>query len=707
MNILVHFSIAHLRSHRLRLCLLALIGSINISTTRAGESSSASPAISNLVKGWTLVIDDNFSRQDTTPPESIGAPGLYHSPSVGGEWIDSSKSWKLSKHTLVPTVAGKACEGHGATGPVRPSQENSLNQGVEITTGPMPVSDTVTTIPYAILLRIVPGSGWGTCYNFTLKLNPRASTATVVVGPAGQWGSFAGTEGQTFPVVAGHSYVFTATARSLYLGGFTILSYTVADKESPRSIINSGQSAIAAMRASWLSNPGAVGIQQERSDLTRSDLAVITRFRSFIEPESKLRSLSNPLVISTTGNIVTISGDGTKWTPDTPEFTLSGLQDCQITSQEILSPVLARLTIATGSFPGQLRISESSSGGSCELAVSAVAAPLLATNLIPQQDTAKTVRILGGIATGGRAPYSYQWHRSTNWSFIPDDGTKIAGATQLDLLDTPPDDQCYAYKLVVTDSTSGTPRITTSPAAPGMRNWVIAPNPVFKPTSTKIPALRIGWIGDSITAPGTRNVIITLSYLKAAGIRVTSSTNCGVPGSQSSADGKGWNPAATADQRSGTNLYSAAIAELKQADANVIMLMLGSNEANGLAYTQTYLANINAILAQLAIDLPGVPVILNTPALATRVIGGCDANETHIAFVGALDQAAAANPNALRGDRNMPVWSYGRYHEYNDDIHPNAAGMDSYARYWADTLIRHLQSKSHFRGLGVLPLPEK
>ncbi len=58
-------------------------------------------------------------------------------------------------------------------------------------------------------------------------------------------------------------------------------------------------------------------------------------------------------------------------------------------------------------------------------------------------------------ATGGAAPYTYQWHRSTVTGFTPAGGTALAGKTDLILQDSgliP--NTTYYYKLVSTDSGS-------------------------------------------------------------------------------------------------------------------------------------------------------------------------------------------------------------------------------------------------------------
>ncbi len=73
--------------------------------------------------------------------------------------------------------------------------------------------------------------------------------------------------------------------------------------------------------------------------------------------------------------------------------------------------------------------------------------------------TDRVAKLLSAEATGGTAPYTYQWYRSTITGFSPGGGNIITGATSLSLTDTgltPGVD--YFYKVVATDagSVSGT-----------------------------------------------------------------------------------------------------------------------------------------------------------------------------------------------------------------------------------------------------------
>lgn len=632
-----------------------------------GAFLATASADSPLLAGWTLTFEDDFSRTDTTPPESIG-----------NGWVDTSKTWRILNHTLVPTVVGK---NPGDMGPVRPKAEYQLNQAAEITTGPLPESDTITNIPYLLLLRALPGAGYGSNYTFQLRLDPKTQTGLVTIAAGNRNGPDAGENGKPFAIQTGHRYVLTATARSLYPGGFTILNYTVADADTPDSPIDAGQSHLVPPRRAHLAQPATTGLQQHRSDLTRSDLAVITRFRSFTQSTDPLNAVIDTLPVATGGNQVTLHSSAK--TP--PQFTISGLSDCVIIAQEVLTPGLVRLTISTGAETGSLLLKDSTSGATWPLSVAKDSQPLAVTNLIPGAESA-IVKIRTGAVVGGKPPYQYQWYRSTDWSFTPDASSLLTGATTLDLTDTPPDDQAYAYKLVVTDSVG---QSAISPAAPGMRNWTPPTEATPLAHTAALPELRIGWIGDSITSASSQNVSQTLAYLKAAGLTVSASVNQAKGGAFTGAGKNGWQPGAE------SGLYNKAIAVFRDANVNVIMLMLGTNDMHAFNVSvETYQANLKAILAQIAKDLPGVPVILNNSPLGARVIGSKDGNASILALVAALDQIAAENPNAMRGDRNMPQWSYGHYDEFSDELHPTAMGSESYARYWAAALIRHLQSTS-------------
>ncbi len=70
---------------------------------------------------------------------------------------------------------------------------------------------------------------------------------------------------------------------------------------------------------------------------------------------------------------------------------------------------------------------------------------------------ATTITVSASAGTGGIAPYTYQWYRSTTSGFTPGGGNIITGATSLTLNDSGliPNTKYY-YEMIVTDSTAST-----------------------------------------------------------------------------------------------------------------------------------------------------------------------------------------------------------------------------------------------------------
>lgn len=70
---------------------------------------------------------------------------------------------------------------------------------------------------------------------------------------------------------------------------------------------------------------------------------------------------------------------------------------------------------------------------------------------------ANTLTVSSSAATGGVAPVTYQWYRSTTSGFTPGAGNSVSGATALTLNDSGliPNTKYY-YEIVATDSTAST-----------------------------------------------------------------------------------------------------------------------------------------------------------------------------------------------------------------------------------------------------------
>ena len=82
--------------------------------------------------------------------------------------------------------------------------------------------------------------------------------------------------------------------------------------------------------------------------------------------------------------------------------------------------------------------------------------------------TPSSASLLALAATGGVAPYSYQWHRSQTPNFVPSTANILAGQTSLTIIDSPLlPNSIYYYAVVVTDSTPVTP-LTANTTAFGL-----------------------------------------------------------------------------------------------------------------------------------------------------------------------------------------------------------------------------------------------
>lgn len=669
-----------------------------ISTAATDATSKANAAIgydvANVVSGWTTIVDDTFVRANTTPPATIGAPTTYASPSIGGNWTDASTLWRVNSNTITTTTQPAG----GPTGPMRPAVENVLNQRVSITTGALPVS-AFTSLKYWARLRNPYSGSYDSSLLGGINFNPSAQTAVISLAAARSSSPFQVVNSTSFAVVTGHSYTLTVSAESLYSGGFTVLRAEIVDAASPGVVLKTLVSTSVPTFVATCSQPGAVGINQDRSDIYHTDLNVLTRFTSARRLTNGLVGISSPLITSTTGNWVSVSNTTSAWTPGTPGspvFRLANLAGCSITEQVVISPRLARLKITTGSTAGTLRIVEPSTGGTYDVSVASSSTEVpVVTNVVPVESTPYTVKLHAGLVTGGKAPYTFQWYRSTDWTFAT--STTLTGATSIDLLDTPPDSKLYAYRVIATDST-GTPQTATSPATPAARGWVTAPDPIYTPVNSMSGvAEKWGYIGDSITTTSTTVVSKFEAYLAARGITITSSVNRASSGSYTGTSGNGWHPS------SASGLLTNAISAFNTAGTTHVMWMLGTNDAAAFSVNAaTYISNTSASLAALYAARPTMKVILNNPILETGGVTA-DANGLLITYSDALDQIVAANPNAVRGDRNVTEYFHGRFDIYTDEIHPNnTTGSDAIARYWADSALRYLDSVTTVTGRGTI-----
>jgi lysophospholipase L1-like esterase len=286
--------------------------------------------------------------------------------------------------------------------------------------------------------------------------------------------------------------------------------------------------------------------------------------------------------------------------------------------------------------------------------------------------TNTTINMTCGAATGGTAPYTYQWYRSTTSDFTIGAPTLLSGATSLTLADSASllADTPYYYQLRATDAVAGT---ADSNQAAGI---------------LKAAPLRLGFIGDSITfgfglsggqSPPEQIVSILSKTYKN---RLVTATNSAVSGSR------------TSQWVSGSSNLNTAKSAFASASVTHVHIMLGANDAaaSNLVSVATYKSNLQNIIADLS--GAGYTVILSYP---TYIPAGANGNATTAASV-ALAQSYQTEIDSLidgttvlRGDQLSFNYFISNLSEYQSDkTHPTATGAISLATMWARAIDRSL-----------------
>jgi hypothetical protein len=137
-----------------------------------------------------------------------------------------------------------------------------------------------------------------------------------------------------------------------------------------------------------------------------------------------------------------------------------------------------------------------------------------------------TLTVSASAGTGGIAPYSYVWYRSTTSGFSPGSATSVAGATSLSLNDSgliP--NTTYYYEIVVTDSTGSTASssqiaIVTSAAS-------LSPNQFAQTPFVGVVDLTIG--STNVIACIIDSSAGTNVYYPGQFVKIVANTNGGLP----------------------------------------------------------------------------------------------------------------------------------------------------------------------------------
>lgn len=288
----------------------------------------------------------------------------------------------------------------------------------------------------------------------------------------------------------------------------------------------------------------------------------------------------------------------------------------------------------------------------------AAGSPLVAGTLTRGTITATQIAVTGTAASGGTAPYTYQWHRSTAQGFTPSGGTALAGQTGQNLADTTPAaTTVYYYRRVDTDNAAAS--ATTGEAAAALHAGA---------------AVAHGVVGDSIMAltpsGGARNPGQALAaHLAAiAGVRDATVANRAIAGT-ATAD---WLPA----DPSGN--LTAAKAAFAAAGATHVHLLLGANDCRLGVGAATYGANLASIAGDLV--AAGYTCLLHMTGWIKPGASGMWGPTDSTLLAQYKDQldALVNGTTILAGDRVL----WGMMTDYEgtltvDGVHPSVAGVET------------------------------
>lgn len=291
--------------------------------------------------------------------------------------------------------------------------------------------------------------------------------------------------------------------------------------------------------------------------------------------------------------------------------------------------------------------------------------------------TNAAINLSATAASGGTAPYTYQWHRSTTSGFTPGGGNALSGATSLTLSDTTAAASTnYFYKLVSTDSATAT---VTSNQVAG-RLWGAT--------------IKVGFIGDSITnghlvttKPGT----LTGATLSTQAFRPVTVVNQGVDAS------------ATGDWINGSSNLNTAETALAAASVTHVMVTLGANDANNGVSAATYLSNLTSCVNRLV--ALGYRAVLNYPP-GTGTSGNIDQAELGVlaSYCPQIDTLINGT-TILRGDTSAFPYFAAKTSELNADaVHLTDTGNQRLAEFWGIALERVIVGRG-INGSSILGLP--
>lgn len=296
-----------------------------------------------------------------------------------------------------------------------------------------------------------------------------------------------------------------------------------------------------------------------------------------------------------------------------------------------------------------------------------------------------SINISALASSGGTSPYTYQWYRSNTSGFTPSSSNLLTGQTNLNLADTTAiADTLYFYKLITTDSAG---------------NTVISAQVAGYSLSSQ---LKIGFIGDSITAAYSCVTKTQLRLAEVVNLRNVLVYNAGVSGSRTD----NWLPSGT-DLTNALQNFNTNLGTPSTSNPVWISIMLGVNDVrvsppgNSPA---TYLSHMTTIVNYL-VSL-GYKIILNAPPYVQipQVSTGVGNNgyDTEAGMANLLQYPVQLDTlcdgvNVFKGDRIATKYMATHLGEFvTTDIgsnnlptlvHPNPLGEDSYAALWTNAIL--------------------
>jgi lysophospholipase L1-like esterase len=441
-----------------------------------------------------------------------------------------------------------------------------------------------------------------------------------------------------------HSYQIDASAVGT---SPTTLSITVTDLTTSTQVISYSVTDSEASLQNATGAPGLVVWSGNGSASTN----IYSSFTSYIASVSSL-SIS-PSSISTGGNrTIAVTGSTTAFT-GTP-FTLSGGTGASIVSQSVTDGTHASVVVNPGTANGTLTLTDTGSGANTTISVSAPSIAVSPSTVLV--GTTTTVSVTG---TG------------TNFAGTP---FTLSGGTGASIV-----------SQSVTDATHATLTLNTGT---GSGSLVLTDTGTGATTAITLNSgnLKIGWVGDSITAGGNGGgdeaVNAAVTDLQNYGYTVTSVN-------------QGHSGYGTADWVSTSTTLSTAEQAFSTAGVTVVSLMLGTNDArtpsgNSLAPSaltpQQHFTNMQGIVNSLT--NAGFKVVLEepiytVPGSAFNGVAWPSNVDSVYAQYFALDSTLANGVNVFIGETSG-ITSFANAGElYTDGVHPSASGGNDLGALWA------------------------